>query len=672
MYMGATPIWEAWQAGGPFVGDKKANARITVEVDWELAIRESSFHRGRGTWWRDDPATLTEFALSTSWMVDSRLRRGDRSFQRVRNGEWTYWQGDVSSVPIDPPDGETTRAQLALYLKLQADDLYTADPTLQPIPTYDGIQDYPDLTGLTADQIEAIGIMNQINVMIGFPDGNFKPNIAPTFNEQMESIYRLQDYMTGTTSSESGRPAVEIPNVQNVSWDRSVDTDAAECTIAISNMWMKANPDSQYDLSELGFPGYFTPTRGESPDAIARWPNHAISPWAGILMPNAIVRTYEGYGGQDLSIKEAVEAGYLRQTGTWMIDRVTVGTNGVLTIQARDMARLLIEQFLLPPIVPEGIYPLRYVRYVTLETGEKRSGNYFDYSEIIYDLLLWAGFLYDVFPYEQLPELGGGPPPEPGDAGWAQVHGVIETTGAYADEGLPDDIFDKRPVIDAITTIRGIVGYLFWIDEEGAAHFQSPNWFEPGNFDESLNHIDFVPEIDERVNATGYTVSLSAENTRTQIVIGSEAIPPVPPYGSSAEAYAAYRDAVNRATYYTPTEGQELWHGMELPAMWINGAFNDPDEQLLMAQLIAMHIYYRSRQGTVTMAGNPCIQINDQVRIFERVTSDTYVHYVRGISSSLNNQDGKYEMTLTTHWLGDGDDWPGDAFGGLKIQMRKE
>jgi hypothetical protein len=672
MDLSPTPIWTTWTAGGPFLGDTRANARVMVETDWQLVLKESSQHRGRGTFWRDDPETLTEFALSTSWVIDSRLRRGDRSFQRIRNGEWTYWGGDPASAPVADPPAGVTRAELAEYLADASDALFLSDPTLRELPAYDGIHDFPDISGVTLAQEEAIGRLAQANVMVGYPDGNFKPTVIPTAENISDAIARLQDYMTGTTSSESGRAAVELPNVATVAWDRSVDTDAAECTINISNTWMKGNTSDQFDLTELGFPGYFTPGRGDSPDAVARWPNHASHPWAGLLMPNAIVRTYEGFGGTDLTVRDALTAGYLRQTGTWMIDRITISTDGTISIQARDMARLLIEQFLRPPIVPEGVYPLRYMRYATMETAELRTGNYTDYAEIIYDLLLWSGFLYDVFPQEQLPDLGGGPPPEEGTPGWAQVHGVIETTGAYADEGLPDELFDNRPVIDAITEIRGIVGYLFWVDEAGGAHFQSPNWFMAGNFDEDLVHVEFVPEIDEKVQLTGYTTTLSSENLRTEIVIASEAIPPVPPYGSSAAAYAAYNDAEGRATYYTPPESEALAHGMVLPAFWSNGAFNDPDERLTMAQLIAMHIFYRSRQSSVSMVGNPCIQVNDQVRIYERVSSETYLHYVRGISSSMDNDTGVYTMQLTTHWLGDGDDWPGDDYTGVITGLRKD
>lgn len=668
MYLGAAPIWEAWTSGGPFVGELRANARVTVDPDWQLTLTEAYNHRGRGTWWRDNQETLSEFARATSWMIDSRKRRGARSFQQIRNGEWSYWGGGAGSEPITPPSGSTTRAQMAVFLKTAADNAKAAENpsgSVQALPTYDGVPDFPDISGESGATQAAIGQLAQASIILGYPDGKYRPSQIVSDSQKVAFVARLQDYLWGTTGA--GRGVLELPNVQTVTWDRSIDTDAAECTIKLGNTEMKTNTGYQPDPNELGFPGIFAPNRGDSQDSVARWPNHSQNDWAGILQPNVLVRSYEGFGGQDLSIRAAVAAGQLRPTGTWLIDRVTISTDGTVTIQARDMARLLIEQFLMPPIVPQGVYPLRYMRYILTEDGQQRTGNALDYSDLIYDFLIWAGFYYDSFPATAQPQLGGGPAPEPGAAGFAQVHGVIETTGTFPEDGLPDDLFDKRPVMDAITEIRNAIGFLFWVGPEGECFFKAPNWYQPGNFDENMVHQAFVPEIDEKVQLTAYSVTLSGENLRSEIVIGSEAVPPVPPFGSAAETYADYRDALSRTTIYEPTEQRELLHGMHLPAMWINGAFSDPDEQEAMAQLIAMHIYYRGRQGSVTIVGNPNLSVDDQVRIIERQTSETYLHYIRGISSSLDNKTGVFTMTLTTHWLGDGNDWPAEQFSGMRI-----
>lgn len=80
------------------------------------------------------------------------------------------------------------------------------------------------------------------------------------------------------------------------------------------------------------------------------------------------------------------------------------------------------------------------------------------------------------------------------------------------------------------------------------------------------------------------------------------------------------------------------------------------EEQELMAELIALHLWFARRLGQVSMLGNPGIEIDDQVRIFERVTAETYIHYVRAISSAMDVESGVYTMTLTTSWLGSEDD----------------
>ena len=76
-----------------------------------------------------------------------------------------------------------------------------------------------------------------------------------------------------------------------------------------------------------------------------------------------------------------------------------------------------------------------------------------------------------------------------------------------------------------------------------------------------------------------------------------------------------------------------------------------------MAELVAMHVMFSMRTGQVTCPANPLLDIDDQVRLWERVTGDTFIHYVRGISTHQDLVQGSYTMTLTTNWLGDRDNW---------------
>lgn len=638
---------------------------------------------------------------------------------------------------------------------------------------------------------------------------------------------------------------MELPPIKSISIDQSIDADAGTATIVFYNQRMKGNLAPQHNLEELGEPGYYTLARGLGPEANARW-NQTFNEWCFAITPNTLLRTYQGYGGraEDMTIQEGVEAGYLVRTGVWFVDRVKIGTDGLVTMECRDAAKLLIDQMLYPPLVPKTLYPLHYNRwtykwetftwqetrlvsvpggthdqpitishstvdhwypkgatgshlpsgytlhghraadsidgnadtfalsvgngspgatfaadwweynvnapvdtiyvhpwagnytmYVSImengvwineagsipwdngplygnqpyvadskagipyvaqygvpwETAQeyrlprsynaqkvritfrnptkspwgphyyrsgvrefrarytsapstqsvtetfstdvlvRYDGNYKDYADIVKDLLLWAGFLcFD-------PDLPGNEAPH--------VHGNIETTGIYAEEDLPDDLFDKRPVIDPITELKETVGYITWVDQDGAFHFESPNWWQAGNFDEVGTHHDFIPEIDEKLHLTGYQMQVADDMIRSEIII-AEQMSREGPFG-----------VVTRHEPHNETRGRSVLRGMVKPAMWSNGYFTSRREQQVMAELIALHIWFRVRQAQVEAQANPCIQINDQVRVYERITSTTFIHYVRGISTQMDCDTGQYTMNLTTHWLGVDDEW---------------
>jgi len=255
---------------------------------------------------------------------------------------------------------------------------------------------------------------------------------------------------------------------------------------------------------------------------------------------------------------------------------------------------------------------------------ERREGNYTDYSDIVKELLLWSGFwLYN-------PSYPAGVAP--------LVFGQIESTGIYAEECIPEDVFDKKPVIDPLNYLREIVGYVGFVDEEGGYHWHSPNFWKPGNFYEDGSHSNYIPEIDERKNLTEYRVTYNDQTARSKIII------------SSNNPTLDLADTVT--TQLTPPEDVVLTRGMVRPLMWVNELFTSKEEQENMAELVASHLFAARRQGQVTCVWNPEIQINDQVRIFERITGETYIHYVRGVSTSHNLETGLFTMTLTTNWLG--------------------
>ena len=272
--------------------------------------------------------------------------------------------------------------------------------------------------------------------------------------------------------------------------------------------------------------------------------------------------------------------------------------------------------------------------------GELRyDGNYKDYTDIIRDLLLWAGFyLYrNPQPEGELPD----------------VYGNLETTGAYCtNDPLPQDMFDKRPVLDAIRDLKAIVGYAFFIDAEGGARWEAPNWWQMGNFLIDGTPFSYMPEIDERVQLTSHSVVRSAAAARSEIIIATEY-----PYSTTHGQPAAEGIIKTRIVGSTANDLK----GIVSPAIWHNGEFLNPDEQKTMAELLDMQIWFQRRTAQVQCVANPLIDVNDQVRIIERQTGDVYIHYIKAISFSHDVQSGQFTMSLTTHWLG------GTPYGELRL-----
>lgn len=262
----------------------------------------------------------------------------------------------------------------------------------------------------------------------------------------------------------------------------------------------------------------------------------------------------------------------------------------------------------------------------------RKAGNYKDYSDIVKELLLWSGF----YLYRS---------PQPGRA--PDVYGNIETTGAFAKEDLPADMFDKRAVMDAVTQLKEIVGYVFYVDDEGGARFEAPNWWSMGNYDYTGTALDIMPEVDEAVQLTDYSIQFHDAEARSEIIIASEN-----PYPT---VHGQPGPSGTIVTRIVPPSAADL-KGLVKPAMWTNGVFTNAKEQKTMADLIAMHIWFARRTGELTCVANPLIGINDQARIYERQTGETFVHFIRGVRTQHDLESGEYTMSLTTHWLG-GSPW---------------
>jgi lysophospholipase L1-like esterase len=290
-------------------------------------------------------------------------------------------------------------------------------------------------------------------------------------------------------------------------------------------------------------------------------------------------------------------------------------------------------------------------------TGYKwHDGNFDgDWKNIVKEILMWGGFLaYD-------PDIASDEAPA--------VYGNLESTGIITDTDVSGDKFDKKTLLDVIKELTEVVGYRFYIDAEGRAVYTSPNWWKAGNFDqnglpvyidpETGDRVDpetegaeaFIPVVHEDADLTNYTSTLSSTDKRSEIIIGTDLPDPKDP---TRTGYVVHQPP---HTLETVAGGVPTMRGIERTAIWISQLFENEEERKLMAELIGLHAWFSSRTGSATIVGNPCLSIDDQVRIVERNTSESFIHLVGGVDSNMDLDSGDYTMNLTTHWLGKADDW---------------
>jgi hypothetical protein len=269
-------------------------------------------------------------------------------------------------------------------------------------------------------------------------------------------------------------------------------------------------------------------------------------------------------------------------------------------------------------------------------------GNYDDYIDVVRDFLLYAGFW--------LPDRV-----DPPQSYFAPiVWGNLEFTGAPGgnDAGpmtLDNAFFDKKPVIDVIKTLRDVVGYIFRADAQGAARLETPNWWQSGNFYDDGTYTSFIPVMDERTVLTDLAIAVSDAPLRSEVIATTQdpASPNVPYTGWPLARFSC---------------GNVAWlRGMIKPAMI--GPQNNTLTQAtqadmeILAELVALQIWFQQRQAQVTCIFRPDIDIDTQVRVYDRVAGETFVHYVRGVHTEHDLDSGSHTMTLTTNWLGDRYSW---------------
>jgi len=288
-------------------------------------------------------------------------------------------------------------------------------------------------------------------------------------------------------------------------------------------------------------------------------------------------------------------------------------------------------------------------------THLKVVGNYHDFSNIIKWLGAWAGWFWPEHStgddYMFLRDGNEGGPetytyPDPDTAlPRGRVWGDFMFTGTSGEADLTPDQFDKQPLMDVISHIRDIVGFNFWIDETGAMVWRLPNYWSLGNYltphhlthDRTRGRTTDHITLDEEVQLKDYTTTLSSRNLRDQIFVGNT----TGKIGTVIKGFNPYPAGFRRT------------------AGWTDQHWATKQECRVAADMIAARSMFTYRVGSVTISGYPAIQIDDQVRILERVTNETFFHYVTGISSENNMEAGTWNYVLSTHWLGER---PSDAW----------
>lgn len=294
--------------------------------------------------------------------------------------------------------------------------------------------------------------------------------------------------------------------------------------------------------------------------------------------------------------------------------------------------------------------------------GEKLKvvGNYMDYTQIVKWVCAWGGFYWPAHSTGQdFVKLRPGDanqhlfityPTQDGVLPRGRVWGNFMPSGTAGVADLTVDMFDKKPLMDVINYVRDLLGFLFFIDEQGGVVWRMPNIWTLGNYVTPTTMQEVaatgrrgrartkdIVTLDEEETLLNYATVLNSDNIRERIFVGNA----VGGVGTVIKGFNPF-----------PV-------GMRRMAGWTDQNFKTKRETRVMADMISARQMFTWKRGKAQIPGYPAIQIDDQIRIFERVTNETYYHYVMGISSSIDLSTGEWTYDLETHWLGEE---PSDAW----------
>jgi hypothetical protein len=295
---------------------------------------------------------------------------------------------------------------------------------------------------------------------------------------------------------------------------------------------------------------------------------------------------------------------------------------------------------------------------ISVDQGSYTIGDYDDYTDVVKWLLGWGGFYWPT--NQQIGASGqtisrptwpkyvisdgstvtltpGSSDPVFNNAAKGRIWGDLEQTGTAGTVDLSAEQFDKLPLMDGISKIRDIVNYVFFIDEWGGAVWRSPNIWKKGNYlsnnagGPNTGRTTSMVTIDENTTLLSLSAKVSSRNVRERVFVANT---------------TGREGAVSVGFNPFPS-------GLRRVGGWTDQNFDDAEECQIMADLVTLRQSFQYRKDGLTIPGNPAIQIDDQIKIVERTTGETYIHYVNGITSTWDATTRKWTYELQTNWLGE-------------------
>lgn len=317
-----------------------------------------------------------------------------------------------------------------------------------------------------------------------------------------------------------------------------------------------------------------------------------------------------------------------------------------------------------------GVYEMEVFAYTAafqIGRGERTEtvvdnlvpGNITDYTDIVKIFASWSGFYWKDGPTDQLLEdqWGTGVPGLSivGVGPTGRTWGDFAYSGAYPVDPycIPASFWDNKSVMDGINQIKEILGFICYVDTTGGLVWRMPNIWRTGNFITGTGFIgeDSVRIVDETKVLIDFGVTIDDSNMRSEIIVVSADDPTL--YTAIQPGFAA-GEVVPSAIGDQGDLG--LLGGQDRIMLVPNYPFVSQDEVDKFAYLVSLWIHWSYRKGKVRIPGNPAFEPDDQVRVFERTTSEAYIHYIVGTKSSMDLNAGTWYMDLDTNWLGAGPD----------------